>query len=70
MLFLYIGVSLVVILLTIWIIEVKKKKRKKESQLGIFHHPSNFKKAPVEWVQKPSEDPSKEATTLQIDKSS
>ncbi len=30
-----------------------RKRKKKESELGIFHHPSNFKKQPVEWVQKP-----------------
>ena len=30
-----------------------RKKKQKESELGIFHHPSNFKKQPVEWVQKP-----------------
>jgi hypothetical protein len=30
-----------------------RKKKKKESKLGIFHHPSNFKKQPTEWVQQP-----------------
>lgn len=30
-----------------------RKRKKKESELGIFHHPSNFKKQPTEWVQKP-----------------
>ena len=32
---------------------VTRSKKQDESELGIFHHPSNFKKPPVEWVQKP-----------------
>jgi hypothetical protein len=39
-----------------------RKKQKKESELGIFHHPSNFKKAPVEWVQKPKDNDSDQTT--------
>ena len=34
---------------------VTRSKKQDDSELGIFHHPSNFKKPPVEWVQK-SED--------------
>lgn len=67
---LLIGIPLIVFFIAIRVSIVKKKK-KKESQLGIFHHPSNFKKAPVEWVQKPKKDASeKEKSTLRIDKSS
>jgi hypothetical protein len=39
-----------------------RKKKKKESELGIFHHPSNFKKPPIEWVQKPKSDDTDETT--------
>jgi hypothetical protein len=44
---------------------VNRRKKQKESELGIFHHPSNFKKPPVEWVKK-SEDSSSDVTTKQL----
>lgn len=44
------------LVLTIVLVLQKKRQRKRESQLGIFHHPSNFKKAPLEWVQQPKEE--------------
>ncbi len=47
---LIIGIALLLIGFVIYT-AAQKKKKKKESELGIFHHPSNFKKHPVEWVQ-------------------
>ncbi|MBL4604959.1 MAG: hypothetical protein JKY02_04660 [Flavobacteriaceae bacterium] len=48
-----IGASLFLLLGIVIFILTRKKKKQLESELGIFHHPSNFKKQPVEWVQKP-----------------
>lgn len=49
-----IGVILLFLVVGIIIyFNIQKNKKKKESELGIFNHPSNFKKAPIEWVQKP-----------------
>lgn len=45
---LIIGASLVFLIGIVALITTRKKKKKKESELGIFHHPSNFKKHPVE----------------------
>jgi len=50
----FIALSLFVIVVLILHFN-KRKKKKKESELGIFHHPSNFKKPPIEWVQKPKD---------------
>ena len=56
---LIIGIALILIGIIAYIV-TQKKKKKKESELGIFHHPSNFKKHPVEWVQQSKkEDDSK-----------
>ncbi len=44
--------SIVVLLIIIGFI-VTRSKKQEDSELGIFHHPSNFKKPPMEWVQKP-----------------
>lgn len=41
---------------------VTRNKKKDDSELGIFHHPSNFKKAPVEWVQKPKDSATDNST--------
>ena len=41
---------------------VTRSKKKDDSELGIFHHPSNFKKAPVEWVQKPNDSTTNDST--------
>ncbi|MFY0632027.1 MAG: hypothetical protein JXR05_16835 [Flavobacteriaceae bacterium] len=59
---LFIGAALFLLLGIIILVVTRKKKKKKESELGIFHHPSNFKKHPVEWVQKPKESPDKSTT--------
>ncbi|MEQ6125108.1 hypothetical protein AAON49_12950 [Pseudotenacibaculum sp. MALMAid0570] len=48
-----IGIGIFLFILLGIIISIRAKRKKKESELGIFHHPSNFKKHPVEWVQKP-----------------
>lgn len=44
---------------------IHNRKKEKESELGIFHHPSNFKKPPIEWVKK-SEDSSSDITTKRL----
>ena len=53
-LILIIGFLLVLFLIIIGFI-VTRSKKQEDSKLGIFHHLSNFKKPPVEWVQKPSD---------------
>lgn len=53
--------------IVVFILKRKEEKasKKKESELGIFNHPSNFKKQPVEWVQKPkSETKSKKIDSI------
>lgn len=56
-------VSSCVVLICIMLLNKRKRNREKESQLGIFHHPSNFKKAPLEWVQRPKEQTEKDRET-------
>ena len=50
------------LLIGVVILLSNRKKKKKESELGIFHHPSNFKKPPIEWVQKPKDSTLDETT--------
>jgi len=50
-LILIVGLSIIIILGIIGFI-VTRSKKQEDSELGVFHHPSNFKKPPVEWVQK------------------
>lgn len=61
---LIIGASLFLLIGIIAIVATRKKKKQSESELGIFHHPSNFKKQPVEWVQKPIDSNSDDNTKV------